>query len=201
MTNITRILLAVLCLQTTIGFSQEKTDYKQQPALGIHFLLHDFQTASNIRNSSLSSVLAKKQYGKVKDMSPGLAISYSDGLSDNFDMVATLAGAFLDYPREDEPSSGGDKFLLEVDASIRGKMFSDNYWFTPYLQAGVGVSKYMGYYGAFIPLGAGVQINFFDEAFLLINTQYRVPVTETVNYHFYHSIGLAGNIGRKKSKG
>ena len=200
MSNFTRILLAVLCLHTTAGFSQEETDYTQQPALSIHFLLHDFETAAKIRNSSLSSVLAKKQFGKVKDMSPGLAISYSDGLSNNFDVVATLAGSFLEYPREDEPASGSDKFLLEVDASIRGKMFSDKYWFTPYVQAGLGTSIYQGYYGAFIPLGAGVQINFFDEAFVLINAQYRVPVTETVNYHFYYSIGLAGNIGRKAKR-
>ena len=133
-------------------------------------------------------------------MSPGLAISYSEGLSNKFDVAVTLAGAFLDYPRQNTVSSGSDKFLLEIDASIRGKMFSDKYWFTPYLQAGVGASKYKGYYGAFIPLGAGLQLNFFDEAFLLINTQYRVPITETANYHFYHSIGLAGNIGKRKAK-
>jgi len=198
--NFTRVILALFCLQTTTGFAQEEADYKQQPALSIHFLLHDFQTASSIRNSSLSQVLANKQFGKIKDMSPGLAISYSEGLSDNFDVAVTLAGAFLDYPRQNASSSGSDKFLLEADASVRGKMFSDKYWFTPYLQAGIGASKYKGYYGAFVPLGAGLQINFFDEAFLLINSQYRVPITETANYHFYYSIGLAGNIGKKKSK-
>jgi hypothetical protein len=149
----------------------------------------------------LSSVLANKQFGKVKDMSPGLAISYSEGLSNNFDLSVTLAGSFLDYPREDAPSSSGsDKFLLEADASIRGKMFSDKYWFTPYVQAGLGASKYKGYYGAFIPLGVGLQLNFFDEAYLLINSQYRVPVTQSTSYHFYHSIGLAGNIGRKAKR-
>jgi OOP family OmpA-OmpF porin len=200
MIKFSRIILAIFCLQTTTGFAQEETNYTQQPALSIHFLLHDFQTATNIRSSSLSRVLNNKQFGRIKDMSPGLAISYSDGLSNNFDFSLTLAGSFLDYPRQDVTSSGSDKFLLEADASIRGKMFSDKYWFTPYLQAGLGASKYKGYYGAFIPLGAGLQINFFDEAFLLINSQYRVPVTETANYHFYHSIGLAGNIGRKKSK-
>lgn len=202
MTKFTRIILALLCLQTTIAVAQEEEEkYVQQPALSIHFLLHDFKTATNIRNSSLSSVLANKQFGKIKEMSPGLAISYSNGLSNHFDFSVTLAGSFLDYPRQNQPTSGNEKFLLEADASVRGKMFSDKYWFTPYLQAGLGISKYEGYYGAFMPLGVGLQLNFFDEAFLLINSQYRVPVTESANYHFYHSIGLAGNIGRKKSKG
>lgn len=201
MTKIAGIILAIVCIQSTIVFSQEEPSYKQQPALSIHFFLHDFQSASNIRSSSLSSVLANKQFGKVKDMVAGLAISYSEGLSNNFDFSVTLAGSFLDYPMQDERSFASDKFLLEADASIRGKMFSDKYWFTPYLQAGVGASQYQGYYGAFIPLGAGIQFNFFDEAFLLINTQYRVPVTQSTNYHFYHSIGLAGNIGRKNEVG
>ncbi|MBC7826916.1 MAG: hypothetical protein H7122_04160 [Chitinophagaceae bacterium] len=201
MTKFTRMILALLCLQTTNIFAQEDDEkYIQQPALSIHFLLHDFRTANNIRNSSLSSVLANKQFGKIKEMSPGLAISYSDGLSSHFDFSVTLAGSFLDYPRRNATLSGNEKFLLEADASVRGKMFSDKYWFTPYLQGGIGVSKFQGYYGAFMPLGVGIQINFFDEAFLLINSQYRVPVTESANYHFYHSIGLAGNIGRKKSK-
>jgi hypothetical protein len=194
-------MLALFCLQTTVGSAQEEENYTQQPALSINFLLHDFQTAAKIRNSSLSSVLANKQFGKMKDMSPGLAISYSEGLSNNFDLSVTLAGSFLDYPREDaSPSSGSDKFLLEADVSIRGKMFSDKYWLTPYFQGGLGASKYKGYYGAFVPLGVGLQLNFFDEAYLLINSQYRVPVTQSASYHFYHSIGLAGNIGKRAKK-
>ena len=101
MTKISRMILALLCLSNTFTFGQNgETSYRQQPALGIHFLLHDFQTATSIRNSSLSRVLANKEFGKVKEMSPGLAISYSEGLHDNFDVAVTLAGSFLDYPRE-----------------------------------------------------------------------------------------------------
>jgi hypothetical protein len=198
MTNFIRTILALLFLQTT-AFAQEE-DYRQDPALSINFFLIDFETSTKIRNSSLSSVLAKMEFGKGKDMSPGLAIGYSQGLSNQFDFTATLAGSFVDYQRQNLPAFGEDHFLMEIDASIRGKLFSNKYWFTPYLQAGVGFSKYKGYYGAFIPLGAGVQFNFFDEAFLLINSQYRVPATESANYHFYHSIGLAGSIGKRKAK-
>lgn len=201
MIKITSVILGFLCLISASSFSQDATqdeNYKQGPALSIHFALFDFKTATNIRNSSLSRVLANKQFGKIKEMTPGLAISYSEGLSNHFDFSVSLAGAFLDYPRQNAPAGGTDKFLLEADASVRGKMFSDKYWFTPYVQAGIGASKFQGYYGAIIPLGVGIQVNFFDEAFLLINSQYRVPVTNTANYHFYHSIGLAGSIGRKK---
>lgn len=176
--------------------SQEKS-HKQPATIGIHFVFNDFVTAQLIRTSSLSSVLKEGQFGKLKDMSQGLALSYGRGLSETFDFSSTLAGSFLSYPFQNRPASGSDNLLLEADACIRGKMLSDKYWFVPFLQTGVGVSKYLGYWGTFIPAGAGIQISFFGEAYLQITSQYRIAVTETTNYHFVHSIGLVGNIGRR----
>jgi OOP family OmpA-OmpF porin len=179
-----------------LGSGQEKS-YKQPTTLGIHFIFNDFATAQAIRSSSLSSVLRDGRFGKLKDMSQGLALSYGQGLSETFDFSSMLSGSFLSYPFRDQPASGSDYLLLEADASIRGKMLSDRYWFVPYVQLGVGVSKYQGYWGTFIPAGAGIQISFFGEAYLQINSQYRIAITESTNYHFIHSIGLVGNIGKR----
>lgn len=197
MRKIIGCLLALLVLHPVV-FSQESNNYRQNPTLGVSFFFHDFKTAQLIRNTTLSTVLRNKQFGKIKDMSPGLAISYIDGLTNHFDFSTTLAGSFLDYLKKDGTTFGKDNFLLEWDASVRGKMFSNKYVVSPYLQAGIGGSMYKGTFGAFVPLGVGVQVNMFDEAFLLINSQYRVPVTESVNYHFFHSVGLAGVISKRK---
>lgn len=192
-------LIAAIFLLPAISFTQDTKQYTQTPTFGVHFFFNDFQTAANIRATSLSSTLRNKQFGKVKDMSPGLALNYIQGLSPSFDFSAMLGGSFLDYPTEEGGSLGENSLLLEVDAMIRGKMFSNQYWVSPFVQAGVGMSKYKGYWGAFLPVGVGMQLNLFDEAFLIINSQYRVPVTEkTTNYHFFYSIGLAGIIGKKK---
>jgi OOP family OmpA-OmpF porin len=166
--------------------------------LGIHFVFNDFATATAIRETSLSSVLKDKRFGKLRDMSQGLALSFGKGISETFDFYGTVAGSFLSYPYDDRPASGSDFLLIETDASIRGKMLSDRYFFVPYLQVGVGFSKYQGYWGAFIPAGVGLQLNFFDEAYLQINSQYRIGITERTSYHFVHSIGLVGNIGRRE---
>lgn len=177
-------------------YSQTKS-YKQPATLGIHFIFNDFATAQLIRSTSLSAVLRDHRFGKLKDMSQGLAISYGKGLSETFDFSSTIAGSFLSYPFQHRTGPGSDYLLLEADACIRGKMLSDKYWFVPYLQAGVGVSKYQGYWGTFIPAGVGIQISFFREAYLQINSQYRIAVTESTNYHFVYGIGLVGNIGRR----
>ncbi len=191
-------LVLALTLLHTIAFSQDE-DYIQNPTLGVHFIFNDFKSAQAIRSTSLGTALRNKQFGKIKDMSPGLAINYIHGLSPHFYFTGMFTGSFLDYPYQDGTNSGKDHLLMEVDASIRGKMFSNKYVVSPYFQVGIGGSKYKGYWGAFIPLGLGLQVNLFDEAFMLINTQYRVPVTQTANYHFMHSIGLAGVIGKRKT--
>ncbi len=191
-----KLLLCGICLlYVALTQAQTKT-HKQQPSLGIHFVFNDFATATLIRESSLSSVLNNDRFGKMRDMKQGLAISFGKGISETFDFYATGAGSFLAYPMPDKPNVGSDNLLVELDASIRGKMLSDRYFVVPYLQVGAGFSKYQGYWGAFIPAGIGLQLNFFDEAFLQVNSQYRIAITENTSYHFFHSIGLVGNIGK-----
>ena len=80
------------------------------------------------------------------------------------------------------------------------KLVSEKYWVQPHLIAGVGAQKYANYFGAFIPLGLGVKVNFFDEAHLFITSQYRVPVTtQNAAHHFHLSIGVAGILGKKNA--
>ncbi|HKZ68053.1 MAG TPA: OmpA family protein, partial [Chitinophagaceae bacterium] len=152
------------------------------------------------RTGSLSRVLANKQWAKFKDMAPGIAITYFKGLRKHIDFAGTLAGSFVNYPILSRPASSGDKFLLEADASVNLKMVSEKYWVQPYLVAGIGAQMYDGtYFGAFIPTGIGMKLNLFDDAHLFVTSQYRIPVTkETVNYHFFNQVGIAGRIGVKK---
>lgn len=178
--------------------SSQVKSYIQDPTLSVFFAFNDFKSAANVRASSLSNAIRNKQFGKISEMSPGLGLNYIEGLDKHFDVSIMLAGSFLDYPFENSPPLNKDHFLIEGDVSMRGKMFSNKSILSPYLQLGAGASFYAGYYAAYIPAGGGLQLSFFDEAYLLINAQYRIPVTTRSSYHFYYSIGLAGKIGRKK---
>lgn len=196
MKKIPGLVLAVILLRTT-AHSQDE-DYIQEPTFGVHFIFNDFKTPQVIRATSLGAAIRNKQFGKVKDMSPGLALNYIQGLSPSFDFSSTLTGSFLEYPLKEAIAAGKDHLLLEIDASLRGKMLSNKYVVSPYLEIGVGASKYKGYFGAFIPAGMGLQVNLFDEAFLLVNAQYRIGITSTASHHFLYGIGLAGVIGRRR---
>ena len=190
------VVIMALGLLDQAGLAQ---DPEIRPAaVGISFFFNDYLTASRIRSTSLSSVLANKTWAKRKEMSPGLAVSYFKGLKKHIDFAGTLATSFVKDALRDRKFSG-DKLLLETDASFNFKMVSEKYWVQPYLIAGVGASMYDGsYFGAFIPTGVGMKLNLFDDAHLFVSSQYRIPVTkETSNYHFLYQIGIAGRVGKK----
>jgi hypothetical protein len=194
MTKVLSFLLTFFFI--SYSYSQEtKNAFVRKPALGISFFFNDYITANRIRTTSLSSVLANKQKAKLKEMDPGIAISYFKGLNNHLDLASTLAGSFVEYPASTYGNTKS-RFLLEGDVSLNFKLFSEKYWFTPYAILGAGISKYGPYYGAFIPTGLGLKLNLYDEAHFFVNTQYRIPVTTTTaSYHFMHAIGIAGVIG------
>jgi len=193
-----KIFASMFVLYLMVPSSYAQDDEKRVPAIGVSFFLNDFTTAARIRASSLSAVIRDKKLAKLKDMSPGLAITYFTGLKNHLDFAGTIGGSFVNYPMPNRTFSD-DRFLLEANAQLNFKLTTEKYWVQPYLMAGVGAHKYGSYYGAFVPLGLGLKVNFFDEAHLFISSQYRIPITnETANYHFQHSIGIAGVIGKKK---
>lgn len=196
MKKISLSLMAIL----SIAYSFAQTgDYKKRPALGVHFTLTDFKTAADLRSHSLSYVLNQKNWATVSSMNPGLAISYWKGLTNTIDFSTMANFSFLSYPIPSHPeNSPSDKLAISWDADLNFKMLPDKYLVSPYVTGGIGVTKFKGYYSGYMPLGLGLQFNLFDDAFVMLNSQYRVPVTSLGEYHLFYSLGFLGTIGKKK---
>jgi OOP family OmpA-OmpF porin len=199
MKKILASLVSVSCL-INIAYSQTTTCPPiRQSSIGVSFFLNDFISPSRIRSSSLNAVIRDKQMAKFKEMAPGLAGNYATGLTPHIDLVANLSASFVDYPFPKRASFGNTNLLLEGDVGTQIKLVTEDYWFIPYASVGVGAHMYKVYWGAYMPIGIGFRINLFDEAGINITSQYRIPVIyETSNYHFYHSFGVYGIIGKKK---
>ena len=166
-------------------------------SIGISFLFYDYESPQRIRSSSLKQVLKDGGWADINEMSPGLALSYFKNLHPKIDFVSTLSGAFVDDAMPQENFTD-NSFLVEAIATLQMNMLPKRYMVTPYLVAGVGASKFKSYYGAFMPLGGGVKVNFFDEASFFINARYHVPVSaQTVKRHFVYGLGIAGIISKK----
>ena len=172
--------------------------YSRPTSIGISFLFFDYETPDRMRSSSFRQVLKNGDWANLNEMSPGLAITYFRGLHNRFDFAGNVTGTFADDAKLNY-SNGGNIFLLQADAEVQFKFLPDKNMFTPYLLGGVGMGKYKSYYSAFMPLGAGFKVNFFDEAAFFVQAKYNFPVTDaTINRHFVYGLGIAGIIGRKR---
>ena len=198
MKKILSVLLA-LYLISPAAYSQ-KENYIRPKAVGVSFFLNDFLTPDRIRTTSLSTVLSKKQFAKMRQMSPGLALHYFQGVTNHVDFAASLGGSYINYPMPNKVFFN-DQFLLNANASVNLKMTTEKYWVQPYIIAGVSAHKYREYFGATMPLGLGLKVNFFDDVHLFLTSTYSVPLTtETANYHLQHNLGVAGALKKKAPK-
>ncbi|MFM6923884.1 MAG: thrombospondin type 3 repeat-containing protein [Ferruginibacter sp.] len=191
-----KILLAFIGLGL-FASSFGQGEYKKRPSFGIHFFLNDFKTAQSVRAVGLGNTINTKIWHKTSAMNAGMAISYFQGLNEHLDFAGTLSGSFLNYPNAKTPTTD-PRLLLEGAATVNLKLLSDKYILNPFLTAGIGASKFGGYYAAFMPFGIGAQVKVVDEVYLMLNSQYRVPVTENASYHFYHSLGVVAPLFKKK---
>ncbi len=190
-----------ICSLMAIGLivaNAQNNDYKKRPTLLINFTTFDFKSAQAIRSTSLSTVLTEKRWSKVTDMGIGFGISYLKGLSDHVDLMASMNGAFVKYPFREKLPYTNDALLMEADAVANVKLLTDKHIVVPYLSAGVGVSKYATVWGAYIPVGAGIQVRLMEETYFITNFQYRLPVTQEANNHFVYSIGFGTSLSPLK---
>ncbi len=192
-TSISLILFSLISIHS-IG----QTNYIRLPAVGVSFLLNDYVTPQRIRSESLAQVVHNGNWAHINQMGSGIGLHYFQGLFNHLDFEANISGSFVRNILPGEVSDD-NSFLVEADASVNIKLVTDHYFFTPYLALGAGAGKYQVYYSAFVPVGIGFKFNLFDEAAIFLSSQYRIPVTtETNNFHFMHSIGIAGVISQKK---
>ena len=179
-----------------------QSEYQKRPSLAVHFGFIDYKSAMDVRTKSLERVINEKQFFKFKRMDPAISVSYLQGFTNRIDIAGTLTGAYVKHPTSDavRNTGGADKFLVELAATANVKLLTDRYFFTPFLTVGIGGSQWAGYYSAFAPVGLGFQFKIAEGSFLLLNSQYRIPITENGAYHFYHSLGFAGAISDRKQQ-
>lgn len=193
-----RIICIVLGLCFALNLFAQLNDETKPATLAFHVFYNDFKTAQQIRTSSLGNVLNNHSWSNIGDMQMGFGFNYLKGISKKFDFVGTLDGSSTDYLFKDGTTHGSSALLLDANAGLNIKLLTDSHVIAPYIFAGAGLSLYNSRAGVYLPAGAGLQFNIFNEAFVFTNMQYRYAVSPAANNHFQYSIGIGASIGKKK---
>jgi hypothetical protein len=165
-----KIMLSLAAMVSlTVAIAQN--NLTKTPGFAVQFTLNDFKTPLSLRAGGVAAAVRDEDWKKVKEMSPGIALSYLQGLSENIDLQATLSGSFSNVPVPGKTVNSNRYLLLDVSASANVKLLNDNHFFTPFISLGVGATKYQGYFSASIPAGVGLQFKLGPESFMLINSQ------------------------------
>ena len=185
-----------------LSVAQTPVSYKKRPTLGVNFLLKDMKTAVLIDRTSLSNVLSNDLWTKIKDMSPGLSLTYYQGLTEHIDFMGNLGGSYTIYPfsfNSGIAPPNDSRFLLETDASANVKLLTDKHVIVPYLSFGIGASMYGGtYFAAYAPMGAGIQVNLGEGTFINTAFSYRAMVSALSINHLNYSIGFSSPLKERQ---
>ena len=121
-----KILASVIfALLIHVGSFAQETSEKRTPAIGVSFFFNDFITPQRIRSSALSTVLIENAWADFREMSPGLAITYFNGVHRLIDFAGTLGASFVKMPEKSSTGTTEESLLLEGDASFHFKMFPE----------------------------------------------------------------------------
>ena len=192
------LLASAALLQVAQVQAQDKEKYKKGRVISAHFTLHDFETAADLKAGGLSQVLLDKQWSKISRMKAGFALSDTRGLASNIDLMSRIGGASMENPVPGKVSDGKNKLYLEADMNLHFKLLTDNYALVPYISAGAGGSVWGGYFGAYAPVGLGLQ-GHFGKVYVFLQAQYRFSVTQNVANHLFYGLGVGYTLPGKKA--
>jgi len=193
------LLLTVLFTITILGFAQKKPS-----AIGFSFNLIDFQTPTDIKNTSLHDVLKSGDWHKGSRLDPSFSIVYWKGLTGHIDVSARYSGIF------GSNTLGGltnnpdlQDYYNELEAALHARALRSTALVNPFLTAGIGVGNYWKNFevAPYAPLGIGVEVNIASEAFIHLLANYRLSFDDKkLPNALFYSLGVSQSLGKPKPK-
>ena len=171
---------------------------KKGDLFGIHINALDVFTPENFKHNNNREIITD-----FRKMDIGMSLSYWKGLTKTIDF-STRAGFSMDdfssAASNRTNSNNENQFAVELEPSFNIRPYGDNHFIAPFLSVGIGGGRYSHDYGAYVPAGLGIQLNFHSSTYILIQTQYRYALTRNVlKDAIGYSVGIAQNFSKQRA--
>ena len=179
------VCLLMMALSSTINAQKDFLSTKKPAQIGFSGNLTDF-------SASLP---------KVGNVDPGYSIWFWKGLTNHLDYSVRYNGLFSDYQPITGVAANKNSYKNEGEFSFHLKALSDNHLLNPFISAGIGAGNYQKKnISAYAPLGIGLQLNLFSEAYVYLQGNYRMSFNDKkLDNNTFYSFGVAQPLVRKKA--
>ncbi|HMO33951.1 MAG TPA: OmpA family protein [Lacibacter sp.] len=194
-------ILFFTALLAVYGSLTAQQNTRKPSLLSYHVSFSDYELPGDIKRSSLSDALARDTWYLPGRKSFGLGINWWKGLTRHIDFSAGLTGTFSNFPAGfvKDDSIGQAGFSTQADLLLHARLFSEKAAVNPFLTAGLGAGYFPGRFAVYAPLGTGLQFRFREGAYLLLQAQWRMRLTEGIsNDYLHYSIGFAQHLARQR---
>jgi OmpA-OmpF porin, OOP family len=190
--------LLMIGFLATAQMKSNKFPNKKPTLVGIHFNALDITTPVTFKNAANT-----RNFTNILDMDYGFSVSYWKGLTNTIDLSTRAGLLFHDYNEDDRNILNQNKTPVgvELEPTLNFRPYRDNALISPFLTAGIGGAYYTGKWSGYVPVGAGVQVNFSNISYLFIQSQYRFPLDKKVSKNsLLYSLGFAQSLNKVAPK-
>jgi OmpA-OmpF porin, OOP family len=189
------LLFAVVIFCSSAMAQKDWAPSKKGTLLGVHYNMADFKAPTGIKDP-----ISGKVYSSIREMNKGFSLSYWRGLTSKIDLAVKANAMFRDYSAIYQGITGKTEIGLELEPTLNIRPFGDASKVAPFLTAGIGAGMYNDKFGAFAPVGGGIQVNMNSLAYLFVQAQYKYTLTKKIlGDNLFYSIGFAQNIGKERA--
>ena len=178
-----KLLFSLIALGLIISAqAQDSNGGKKKTFLSARYTAIDYRTPSLVNKTSIGQVLSDKKWAQLPDTKKALGLgmirSYADQVDifTNVDLsISTMPGitinAFKGYT---------EYFYASVESGMNVRMFKTDKKVNPYVSFGLGVRSFnFSKYGAYAPLGLGLQIKTCKSATLNLTAAYATKMSKS----------------------
>ena len=161
------------------------------------FLSYQFSASKYPETNTSLKNLADKKY------SYGFGLTYWKRYKKSIWWSAGYNGTFSNFSPlfVKNDSVGAAKFSSQLDGLIHLFAFKTDRLINPFLSGGIGLGYFPDKFAIYAPLGAGISLYFKEGARLILQAQYRQPVTDGITSHYlFYSLGIVQTPVRKERK-
>lgn len=162
--------------------AQEGVSGKKKTLFAVRYTALDFGTAKQVQNASIGSVLNDKKWGQLPSTKKALGIGFISTYSDQVDIFTNVDLSITKMPGIEITAFKGysDYFYASLESGLNIKMFKEDHLVNPFLTAGLGIRSFnLSKFGAYAPVGVGLQINVCNGSKLNLTTTYATKMSKS----------------------